>query len=102
MIHFPQMNTPRSFMRTASPTFGHSYTGATREVIAVAFSTDQVNTRFIPPVGFHYDADVFTLPNLRGYGQLPDLWVAMSLDPVLKTMVQANDNDLQNSGACAA
>jgi hypothetical protein len=28
--------------------------------------------------------------------------VAMSLDPVLKTMVQANDNDLQNSGACAA
>jgi hypothetical protein len=65
MSHFPQMNTPRSLTRTEDPTFGHSYTAATRAVIAVAFSTDQVNTRFILPVGFHYDADVFTLPNLR-------------------------------------
>jgi hypothetical protein len=31
---------------------------------------------------------VFELPNLRGYGALPDLWVAMSLDPALKAMVQ--------------
>jgi hypothetical protein len=40
------------------------------------------------PDGFEYDPEVFTLPNLRGYGSLPDLWVAMSLDPVLKAMVQ--------------
>jgi len=71
--------------------FGGSYTntvGHQREVIAVAFNTDQVNTRYILPEDFAYDPDVFKLPNLRGYGQLPDLWVAMSLDPELKKMVQ--------------
>jgi hypothetical protein len=59
--------------------YGGSYTttaGQPREAIAVAFTTDQVNTRFVLPVGFAYDPEVFTLPNLRGYGQLPDLWVA--------------------------
>ena len=50
--------------------FGGSYTdtaGNGREVIAVAFTTDQVNTRYLLPEGFAYDPDVFTLPNLRGY-----------------------------------
>jgi hypothetical protein len=68
-----------------------SYTGTTgvgAEAIAVGFTTDQSNTRFILPDGFEYDPEVFGLPNLRGYGSLPDLWVAMSLDPVLKAMVQ--------------
>jgi hypothetical protein len=67
-----------------------SYTGTTgvgAEAIAVGFTTDQSNTRFILPDGFEYDPEVFGLPNLRGYGSLPDLWVAMSLDPVLKAMV---------------
>ena len=40
------------------------------------------------PEGFTYDPEVFLLPNLRGYGSVPDLWVAMSLDPTLKAMVQ--------------
>ena len=62
--------------------------GLTGEVAAVAFATDQVNTHFELPAGFQYDPEVFGLPNLRGYGQLPDLWVAMSLDPVLKQMVK--------------
>jgi hypothetical protein len=74
MIHFPQMNTPRSFLRPADPTFGHSYTAATRAVIAVAFSTDQITTRFIPPAGFHDDADVFTLPNLRAAND-DEMWI---------------------------
>jgi hypothetical protein len=66
------------------------------EAIAVAFTSDQTNTRFLLPEGFEYDPEVFLLPNLRGYGELPDLWVAMSLDPVLKAMVQdlvASDYD---------
>ena len=65
-----------------------SATGISAEAIAVGFSSDQSNTRFILPDGFEYDPEVFSLPNLRGYGSLPDLWVAMSLDPVLKAMVQ--------------
>jgi len=66
--------------------------GFDREVIAVGFRTDQTNTRYIVPDDFEYDADVFTLPNLRGYGELPDLWTAMSLDPVLKGMVPYGRN----------
>jgi hypothetical protein len=56
--------------------------------------------------------EVFGLPNLCGYGKLPDLWVAMTLDPVLKGMVQdlmardydgisdlaaVNDNEFENA-----
>jgi hypothetical protein len=64
-------------------------TGFSAEAIAVGFNTDQSNTRYIIQEGFAYDPEVFVLPNLRGYGGVPDLWVAMSLDPVLKGMVQA-------------
>ena len=67
------------------------------EVLAVAFTTDQVNTRFQLPDGFQYDPAVLALPNLRGYGLVPDLWVAMSLDPVLRQMVENfSVNDIQN------
>ena len=61
--------------------------GGQREAIAVNFRTDQISTQFILPAGFQYDPDVFKLPNLRGYGEVADLWVAMTLDPVLKQMV---------------
>lgn len=72
--------------------------GFNAEAIAVAFTTDQSDTRFVLPDGFEYDPEVFSLPNLRGYGTLPDLWVAMSLDPQLKAMVQQLVADMQ-SGA---
>lgn len=62
--------------------------GAQAEAVAVDFSTDQVNTLFVLPDGFEFDPEVFELPNLRGYGEVPDLWVAMTLDPDLKAMVQ--------------
>lgn len=52
------------------------------EVIAAAFQTDVTNTRFIIPDDFEYDPAVFSLPNLRGYGDVPDLWTAMSRGPV--------------------
>jgi Ca2+-binding RTX toxin-like protein len=62
--------------------------GNTAEAIAVAFTSDQTNTRFVLPAEFAYDPEVFTLPNLKGYGEIPDLWIAMTLDPELKAMVQ--------------
>ncbi|HYW17669.1 MAG TPA: calcium-binding protein [Allosphingosinicella sp.] len=62
--------------------------GLPGEAVAVAFMTDQVNTVFQLSEGFEYDPEVFSLPNLRGYGLVPDLWVAMSLDPTLKAMVK--------------
>ncbi|MFA5969210.1 MAG: calcium-binding protein [Sphingomonas sp.] len=71
--------------------------GTVREVISVTFSTDQVNTAFVLPDGFRYDPDVFTIPNIRGYGQIPDLWVAITLDPILKDMVVNFLNNLPTS-----
>jgi hypothetical protein len=41
------------------------FASETREAIAVAFTTDQVNTRFVLPTGFAYNPEVFKLPNLR-------------------------------------
>jgi Ca2+-binding RTX toxin-like protein len=63
--------------------------GTQSQAAAVAFSTDQINTRYILPQGFQFDSEVFALPNLRGYGDVPDLWVAMSLDSTLKEMVKS-------------
>ena len=48
----------------------------------------QIQTVFNLPDGFVYDPEVFLLPNLRGYGRVPDLWTAMSLDAELKRMVK--------------
>lgn len=83
--------TPVKEDRAGNPVqYTGSYTltgGATREIIAVTFTTNQIATDYTLPEGFEYDPDVFKLPNLRGYGQVPDLWVAMTLDPVLKQMV---------------
>ncbi|RDV07388.1 tandem-95 repeat protein [Sphingorhabdus pulchriflava] len=62
--------------------------GFEAEAVAVAFRNDQTNTRFVLPDNFTYDDEVLSLPNLKGYGDLPDLWVAMTLDPILKQMVQ--------------
>jgi Ca2+-binding RTX toxin-like protein len=70
-------------------TGGFTLTGGHQgEAVAVGFSTDQLNTVYQLPEGFEYDPEVFSLPNLRGYGLVPDLWVAMTLDPVLKGMVK--------------
>ncbi|HEX8076379.1 MAG TPA: hypothetical protein VF511_01080, partial [Chthoniobacterales bacterium] len=74
-----------SILAVGSFTLTGGYQG---EAVAVAFSTDQVNTVYQLPEGFEYDPEVFSLPNLRGYGLVPDLWVAMSLDPTLKAMVK--------------
>lgn len=63
--------------------------GGQREIIAAAFNTDQVNSVIGLPAGTNYNPAVHTLPNLRGYGLVPDLWVAMTLDPDLLQMVQA-------------
>jgi Ca2+-binding RTX toxin-like protein len=67
--------------------------GINHEVIATAFSTDLVNTTIAFPTD-GVDPEVFFLPNLRGYGQVADLWTAMTLDPQLKEMVKNFINNL--------
>lgn len=63
--------------------------GVNSQVTAVNFVTDVSSTKFIIPDTFVLDPEVFGLPNLKGYGNVPDLWIAMSLNPDLKAAVQS-------------
>lgn len=49
-------------------------------IAEVGFATNRTVTQYTPPVGFIYDVEAFTLPQLNGHGLLPSLWVKMSLD----------------------
>lgn len=54
----------------------------------VDLATNPVQSRYTPLAGFAYNSAVFSLPQLIGYGTVPDLWVAMSQDPQLLADVQ--------------
>ena len=62
--------------------------GQTRAALDVLFNTNQTNSSYILDENFIYDTDVFVLPHLRGFGDVPDLWVAMTQDSQLLQMVQ--------------
>jgi Ca2+-binding RTX toxin-like protein len=51
---------------------------------SINVNVDHVYSHEILPVDFVYDPDVFLLPELRGFGGLSDLQVAMTRDPSLK------------------
>ena len=61
--------------------------GATRTLADVWFEVDQMYTRYIGDVTL--DPAVIGLPILRGYGNVPDLYTAMSLDETLRQQVEA-------------
>jgi Ca2+-binding RTX toxin-like protein len=61
--------------------------GQTREALDMVFDVDQSLSRYKTPDGFVYHNDVFSLPNMRGSGDMKDLWVAMTEDATLRTMV---------------
>jgi Ca2+-binding RTX toxin-like protein len=60
--------------------------GANRKIVDAWLSYDNANTIYAGD--YTLDSKILFLPNLRGYGNLPDLHVAMSLDPVLLEMVE--------------
>jgi Ca2+-binding RTX toxin-like protein len=60
--------------------------GVTRTVEDVWFRMDQTDTRWTGDVTL--DVRTLFLPTLKGFGELKDLHVAMSLDPALLTLVQ--------------
>ncbi len=57
------------------------------QVADVWFANDQVNTQFTGE--FPLDPRVFVLPRVRGYGEVADLHIAMSLDPALFAKVES-------------
>lgn len=61
--------------------------GASRSIKDVWFQNDQPFTLYELPANYTYNTAVFTLPELHGYGNVPDLWVAMTDDASLRTDV---------------
>ena len=55
----------------------------------VLFAMSQAQSSYIMPAGFTYDTDVFKMPMLRGFGDMPDLWVSMSQNDQLKVDAHA-------------
>lgn len=59
--------------------------GQTRDIVDAWFAYDDVNTVYAGD--YTLDDRVMYLPTLRGYGKLPDLHIAMSMDETLLDMV---------------
>ncbi|MBZ9757297.1 putative Ig domain-containing protein [Mesorhizobium sp. ESP6-5] len=67
--------------------------GTTGAAAAVYFGVDNTVTHWIPPEGFVASNQAKELPNLKGYGLIPDLAYAMTLDGEL--LEHASDLVLQ-------
>lgn len=72
-----------SISHTSSYTLAN---GTTRSIVDVWFTHDNVNSHYIGD--YTLDSRTLFLPSLRGYGELPDLYIAMSMDQALLEMVE--------------
>jgi RHS repeat-associated protein len=83
-----------SILSTGNFTFND---GSQNEIAAIALEVSLANTIYTQPV--ELKAETEFLPNLRGFGQLPNLNIAMSLDKDLlaqmRELVQLNDQNLE-------
>lgn len=76
----------------SSATFTRTPPGSTEQVVAkiaeVVFAVDRQLTVFTPPTGFEMQPDALSMPELLGYGTLPSLRVAMSMNSNLLSVVR--------------
>jgi hypothetical protein len=77
-----------SVVSTASFTMTGAGGPVTRTMAEVDFATNGLQTHYTPPAGFTFNPAASLLPQLIGYGKVPNLSVAMSLDPTLLASVQ--------------
>lgn len=62
-------------------------TGANHDAAAVLFSVNAFKSQVEIPAGFVYPDGILNLPELNGYGRIPDLSYAMALDAGLASAV---------------
>jgi YD repeat-containing protein len=65
--------------------------GSTGQVAEAFFNNNPLNSEFNG--SYTLNPEILTLPNLRGFGTMADLNIAMSLDPTLLSMVQNLTNE---------
>ncbi len=80
-------------IETADVTFSD---GSTTQSWEVLFNMSQVQSNVNLPESFTYDEGVFTLPYLRGFGEVSDLWVNMTETPELQTEARTLIADARN------
>ena len=86
---------------TISHTSAVTFTGgATAAIDDVWFTHSTTNTVYNGD--YTLDPDTLFLPDLRGYGTLPDLDIAMSQDATLKGLVETFVSDFSSTGFTAA
>jgi uncharacterized protein YcsI (UPF0317 family) len=85
----------------STSTFEMNGTGGsvTNAIGEVDLATNPVESRYTPPAGFAHNSAVFSLPQLIGYGTVPNLWVAMSQNPQLLADVK---NLVMNAASMSA
>ncbi len=83
----------------AESTFSRS-DGTTGKVGEVLFATDPTYSSYVGPV--EINQEIAALPNIKGYGQMADLHVAMALDPTLKGLVSQTVTNLDNQNFLAS
>jgi Ca2+-binding RTX toxin-like protein len=71
--------------------------GTTGQIAEAYFDNSQLDSKFSG--SYELNPVALTLPNLRGYGTLPDLYIAMSLDPTLLQLVQSFTNNASGDSA---
>ena len=62
--------------------------GTTATIVDAWFENDRHISTYLPPDGFTLHEDVSALPELRGYGIVAPLWVAMTRDAELRQLVR--------------
>ncbi|WP_080340710.1 beta strand repeat-containing protein [Burkholderia ubonensis] len=65
--------------------------GTTGQIAEAYFDNSKLDSQF--QGNYQFNSSVLNLPNLRGYGTLPCLYVSMSMDPILLQMVQSLTSD---------
>ncbi|WP_291863195.1 calcium-binding protein [Bradyrhizobium sp.] len=83
-----QVINGNTVVETATFTVNTANGPVVQTIAEVNFATSPMQTIYQPPEGFTYTAEARLLPQLVGYGTMPDLWIAMSLNLALLDDVQ--------------
>lgn len=79
--------------------------GTQREIANVGFSVDQLNSYYDPYSTFSkpvvFTLEILSLPSLRGYGNLPDLQLAMATDEQLLAKVRSFTEEMSGDVSSA-
>jgi Ca2+-binding RTX toxin-like protein len=93
-INLNESNSPSEIFlgRRAVEKSDFTINGVVRSAFDLLFDVNQTASEYILPANYQYAAGVTSLPSLSGIGDVKPLWVAMTDDTTLRSMVQNFNN----------